>query len=89
MLDIFREIQDLARPLEVIDHVLKTPEQLDDLEYRSVSVQYYLLSSDYNTLQSMEASAVIDAIIQKLCLSTTLIFFGNSPLTAGNSQLNC
>ena len=50
MLDIFREIQDLARPLEVIDHVLKTPEQLDDLEYRSVSVQYYLLLSDYNNL---------------------------------------
>jgi hypothetical protein len=78
MLDIFREVHDLARQLEVIAHMIKTPEQLDDLEYRCVSVQYYLLSFDYNTLQSMEAPAAIDAIMHKLRLSTSLIFFGNS-----------
>lgn len=75
-LEIIREVQELAGLFEVIDQIVTTPEQLDDLEYRCVAVQHRLLSYNYSCQPLDDLSPHITSIIRKLCLITTLIFFG-------------
>jgi hypothetical protein len=76
-LDLFQDVLELAKQFEIITQIVKGFDQLDDLEYRCVAVQYRLLSYDYKNLasaQSLEHGWELG--IQGLCRITTLIFFG-------------
>lgn len=71
-------MRDLANQFEVIDQIITTPEQLDDLEYRCVSVQHRLLSYEYSCPSLDDSSLHAHTTIRQLCLIATLIFFGKS-----------